>query len=229
MRTLGGKRKGFVRPGGRRTWSVDVSVARPSEVSTIETIARSGLMVGWYGPEAVIGNLLSPQASAFDAPNFNGTDVGLVQLPDGTAARAVALSGTMAIGAAHGSYEAIPVQGQASITFGGWGLGGIRFTGVWRDADLAQVGTLSGATFTHTGWAFRSQTVLVPEGAAYVSLSVLGATQVARPTVAWGTVARDELGTGCPKAVIHSPSHSPLALWEGTNYTDSSYSITEVG
>src|SRR5699024_3946437 len=64
-RTLGGKRKGFIRKGGRRAWSVDASVARPGEVSTLEAVARGLGPVGWYPPEAVMGNLLSPQASGF--------------------------------------------------------------------------------------------------------------------------------------------------------------------
>lgn len=227
--TLGGKRKAFLRQGGRRSWSVDVSTARPAEVSGIEAMARFGGPLGWYPPEAVIGNLLSPQASGFDTSQFNATPTGMVQLGDGSAARAVALSGAITIGSSHGSYEAVPVKPSTPVTVGGWGLGGIRFTGVWRDADLVQVGTFSGATFVHSGWAFRSQSFTPPVAAKFLSVTFLGATQVARPTVAWGTTARDELGTGCPFAVFHSPQHSPFALWQGANYTQSSYQVTEVG
>src|SRR5690606_34823442 len=85
--TLGGKRKAHIRRGGRRAWSVDVSVARPGEVSTLEAVARGVGPYGWYPPEAVVGNLLSPQASGFDSAPASSTDAGLVQLPDGTAAR----------------------------------------------------------------------------------------------------------------------------------------------
>ncbi len=227
--TLGGKRKAFLRQGGRRSWSVDVSTATPAEVSTVETVARFGGPIGWYPPEAMAGNLLSPQASGFDASKFNATDVGLVALPDGSAARAVALSGAVSIGSAHGSFEAVPVRPGAPVTVGGWGLGGIRFTGVWRDQNLASVGSLSGATYTHSGWAFRSQTFAVPTTASYLSVSFQGATQIARPTVAWGTTPRDELGTGCPIAVAHAPGHSPIAVNGFANVSDSSYQVTEVG
>src|SRR5699024_4325105 len=93
--TLGGKRKAFIRKGGRRTWSVDVSVARPGEVSTLEAVARIVGPVGWYPPEAVVGNLLSPQASGFDVAPADATDAGMVQLPDRTVARQVDWNITM--------------------------------------------------------------------------------------------------------------------------------------
>lgn len=227
--TLGGKRKAFLRPGGRRAWSVDVSAASPGEVSTVEAVARYGGPIGWYPPESTAGNLLSPQASGFDVSQFNATDMGVVGLPDGTAARAVALSGAITLGTSHGGYEAIPVLSGSAITVGGWGLGGIRFTGVWRDENLASVGTLSSGTYTHSGWAFRSQSFTPPTTARFMSVTYLGATQIARPTVSWGTTAHDELGTGCPAAVAHAPSHSPIAVNTFANITDSSYQVTEVG
>jgi len=227
--TIGGKRKGFIRRGGRREWALDVSIARPGMVSTIETIARNGGPVGWYGSDATVGNLLSPQASGFDVPQFNATDAGLVQLPDGTIARAVVLTGAVSIGTAHGSFEAVPVVPGSRITVSGWGLGGLRFTGTWRDQTYATTGFLSGTTFTHNGWGFASQTFTVPATASALSIVVQGATQVARPSIAWGASARDELGTGCPVAVIHGATHAPITLMGAANYSKTSYQVTEVG
>lgn len=227
--TLGGKRKAFLRRGGRRTWDVDLATARRSDVATVEAVARYGGPVGWYGPEAMAGNLLSPQASGFDDPLFNATDVGLVSLPGSGLARAVALSGAVSIGSAHGSFEAVPVRVGTPVTVAGWGLGGLRFSGVWRDADLASVGTLSGATNSFSGWGFRSQTFNPPAGAVALSVSFWGASQVARPSVAWGSTARDELGTGCPVAVAHDPRHAPISLTGTAHYTASSFTVTEVG
>ena len=227
--TLGGKRKAFIRRGGRRTWSVDVSVARPGEVSTLEAVTRNLGPVGWYPPEAVVGNLLSPQASGFGPGSTDATDAGLVQLPDGTVARSVASDSAVRPGNAHGSYEMVPLRPGQSVTVGCWSVGGQHFRGFWRDGTGASITNWSVSATSWAGWGWYEATLTPPAGAAFIELHVAGGSQYALPSVSWGGTARAELGTGCPRAVIHSPSHSPVALWQGANYTNSSYSVTEVG
>lgn len=229
--TLGGKRKAFIRKGGRRAWSVDVSVARPGEVSTLEAVARGVGPYGWYPPEAVKGNLLSPQASSFEVTPASATRAGLAQLPDGTVAETVIHSGGTQVypGTAHGSHERVPVRHGQRLAVGAWGLAGIGFSIAWRTADGTTNATTTVATETFSGWQWREAHYPVPAWAAFASLGLTGGTQYARPAISWGSVARDELGTGCPHAVLHSPSHTPVALWEGANYTNSSYSVTEIG
>lgn len=227
--TLGGKRKAHIRRGGRRAWSVDVSAARPGEVSTLEAVARGVGPYGWYPPEAVVGNLLSPQAAGFDPVPANGTGAGLVALPDGSVAASIAASGTVRVGAAHGNYEMVPIRPGIPVTVGAWGRGGLGFQGYWRDATGAQMTTYLVSSTSWSGWAWREATLTPPAGAAYIELHLFGGAQYARPSVAWGATGRDQGGTGCPSAIIHSPSHAPVALWDGANYTDSSYQVTEVG
>lgn len=226
---IGGKVKAFVRKGGRRSWSINTSGARPAEVSTIEAVARFMGPVGWYGPEAVIGNLLSPQASGFDTVPTTGTDAGLVQLPDGSVARSVVSEATVRTGDAHGSHERVPVRSGTPVTVGAWSIGGQYFRGFWRDGTGSQITSWSSPAVTHTGWTWHEVTLTPPAGAAFVELHLAGGTQYALPSITWGTSAARELGTGCPKAVIHSPSHSPVSLWAGANYTDSGFRVTEVG
>lgn len=227
--TLGGKRKAFIRKGGRRAWSVDVSVARPAEVSTLEAVARGLGPYGWYPPEAVVGNLLSPQSSGFDDLPDGATDAGLVQLPDGSVARAITLEAVAAIGLTHGDHERVPVTAGKAVSLGVWARNGARLSGWWRDANGTQLTSFASATFSFSGWGWRQASFTPPTAAAFLSMHVSAGSMYARPSVSWGAVARDELGTGCPQALIHSPSHAPVALWEGANYTDSSYSVTEVG
>ena len=227
--TLGGKRKAFIRRGGRRTWSVDVSVARPGEVSTLEAVARNVGPVGWYPPEAVVGNLLSPQASGFGPGSTDATDAGLVQLPDGSVARSVASSVAVRVGSAHGSYEMVPLRPGQSVSVGCWSVGGQHFPGFWRDSTGASITNWSVPATSWAGWGWYEATLTPPAGAAFIELHVVGGSQYALPSVSWGAMAAQELGTGCPAAVVHSPSHSPVALWQGANYTNSSYSVTEVG
>lgn len=228
---IGGRVKAFVRKGGRRAWSVDVSVARPGEVSTLEAVARGLGPYGWYPPEAVVGNLLSPQASGFDALPVGATDADLVQLPDGTVARAAVHTGAGDVSpvVSEGVYDDVPVRQGSVVSVGGWGRGGVRFTGFWLDAAGASLGSWSTAGFAFSGWGWRERQLTVPTGAAFLRLSLSAGAQYALPSVSWGDKARAELGTGCPKAVVHSPSHTPVALWKGANYTNTSYSVTEVG
>lgn len=224
--TLGGKRKAFIRKGGRRAWSVDVSVARPGEVSTLETIARGVGPYGWYPPEAVKGNLLSPQASTFDATPTDATGMGLIQLPDGTVAAAVAHTGPGLV--YPGGAEAVPVRPGVPVSVGAWASGGVQLLGVWRDAAGDSVGWSTPAQ-GGPGWGWCAATLTPPASAVSIVLALSAGTAYARPSISWGATARDEVGTGCPAAVIHSPSHTPVALWEGANYTDTAYSVVEVG
>lgn len=231
MRTLGGKRKAFMRPGGRRSWSIDVGIAPPHEVATIETVARLGRIVGWYGPESATGNLLSPESSNFDVTPAGVEAAGLVQLPDGSVANSVVHTGGggVSVGRTHGNFEAVPVRPGAQVTVGAWGFNGVRFLGSWRDAEHVPIGSYSGPTGSGAGWVWREATVTAPVGAAYMSLSLAGGDRYARPSVSWGVKGRNAGGTGCPSAVIYSPAHSPVSLFDGANFTSTAYQVMEVG
>ena len=134
--TLGGRRVAHVRKGGRRAWTVDVSVARTGEVSTLEAVARGLGPYGWYPPEAVVGNLLSPQASSFEVTPDSATGAGLVQVPDGGVAATLLHSGSSQVypGTAHGSHERVPVRPGGDVSVGVWALGGAGMSMGWRDA-----------------------------------------------------------------------------------------------
>ena len=229
MRTLGGKRKAFVGPRSRREWSVSFTSIGSREVAGLVEIARSAGEVMWYPADATAGNLLSPQASGFESVSSGATDAGLVQLPDGSVARSVASSVAVRVGSAHGSYEMVPLRPGQPVSVGCWSVGGQHFRGFWRDSTGASITNWSVPATSWAGWGWYEATLTPPAGAAFIELHVAGGSQYALPSVSWGGTARAELGTGCPRAVIHSPSHSPVALWQGANYTNSSYSVTEVG
>lgn len=230
-RTLGGKRKGFARRGGRRAWSVDASVARPGEVSTLEAVARGIGPYGWYPPEATVGNLLSPQAVDWSPLPAGTTDAGLTQLPDGSIARSVVHTSTSAVsvGDFHGGYEAVPVRRGHPVAVGVWALGGVQFSGWWLDASLARLHQWTLPRRETRGWSRVQSAFTPPAEAAFVTLQLDGGVRYARPSVSWGETAHDHGGMGCPGAVVHTPAFTPLALWGDANYTNSSYQVTEVG
>lgn len=226
---LGGGRVAHVRRGGRRSWSVSTGLAAPAAVASLEAITRQVGPFGWYDDAAALGNLLSPQATGFEPLPAGATSTGLVQLPDGTIAATIAAVGTVRVGNAHGAYEMVPVVPGEQVTVGAWATAGLGLQGFWRDATGAALPAFFVAPVTHTGWAWREATLTPLEGAAFVELQLFGGTQYALPSIAWGTTGRPTSGLGCPKAVIHSPTYSPAALWEGTNYTDTAYQVVEVG
>lgn len=230
-RTLGGKRKAFVGPRSRREWSVSVDLAGSKATSGLVALAGSAGGVMWYPADAVAGNLFSPQTVGWESVPVNATDAGFVSLPDGSVARTVAHSGSGGVtpGDAHGGYEMVPVPANGPVTVGGWGFGGIRFTGSWRDALQGSVGSISGTTFSFTGWGYRSQTFTPPAGAAFMNITLTAGTQYARPSVAWGSVAQDRPGRGCPAAVVHGLSEALTVIARDDAYGSVGLSITEVG
>ena len=228
-RTLGGKRKAFVGRGSRRSWSLDVGAGTPQDVSTVEALSREPGPLVFISPDAAVGNLLSPQASGFEVMPASATDTGLVALPDGTVARSVVSSVAVRLGSAHGLYEMVPVREGEPVTVGAWSVGGQWFRGFWRDALGSQVTNWNAPSQSWAGWAWHEATLTPPPGAAFLELHLAGGTQYALPSVSWGDTAAREIGSGCPKAVVHSPEFSPIAAHSRLNRSRIAYSVTEVG
>lgn len=228
-RTLGGKRKAFVGPRARREWDVSFDLMGSREAAGLVEIARSAREAFWYPADATSGNLLSPQASAFEATPTNAVDAGLTALPDGSVARSVVPTGTVSVGDAHGGREHVPVTPGEPVSVGAWGLGGIRFTGVWTDSMGVTAGSWSTGAFTHSGWKFQQRTVTPPAGAAFLVLWLSAGSQYARPTVSWGAQAIDRPGRGCPKSVAHGLSEALTVISRDDAYGSLDVTITEVG
>src|SRR5699024_1630861 len=215
--------------GSRRSWALEVGAGTPQDVSTVEALSREPGPLVFVSPDAAVGNLLSPQASGFDDLPVGATDAGLVGLPDGSVARSVAHSGVLSVGVAHGGYEGVPVRPGEVVSVGGWGRGGIRFTGNWRDANGATVSAFSQGAHSFTGWGWRAASITKLAGASCMQLVLSTGTQYALPSVSWGDTAAREIGSGCPKAVVHSPEFSPIAAHSRLNLSRITYSVTEVG
>lgn len=230
-RTLGGKVKFLIGPRARREWSVSFDLTGSRETAGLVEIARSGGGVLWYPADATSGNLLSPQAAGFEVAPANSSLSGLVQLPDGTVAVSVAQAGSspVGVGAAHGTWEWVPVRSGVPATVAAWGRGGLRLTGAWRDAAGASVGTFAPAGETFAGWGWRSYTATPPAGAVYVTLNLSGGSQYARPSISWGAVAHNKPGRGCPKALVHGLSESLSVIARDDAYGSVDVTISEVG
>lgn len=231
-RTLGGKRKAMVGPRGRREWDVSFDLIASRDTAGLVEIARSAGEVMWYPADAVAGNLLSPQASGWEPTPGNGTDAGLVQLPDGTVARSLSHSGAfdspVNVGSSAGIYEPIPVKPGTPLSLGAWGFGGVGITGAWRDAVGANIGNETPGGFTFAGWQWRQVTLTPPAGAVGFHMLLTQGTQYARPAASWGSKAMDRPGRGCPKAVVHGLAEALTTITDDA-HGSISVTITEVG
>lgn len=228
-RTLGGKRKAMLGPRARREWAITFDMLSAKDTNALVNLARSAGEVMWFPADATSGNLLSPDGSGFEVRSLNAVDLGFVSLPDGSSARAVAPTGTVNILSPQGAWEQVPVRPGTRVTFGGWGFGGIRFTGRWRDKWGANIGSFAPSSAAHEGWAWVERSVVVPAGAELVSLSLSNGQQYARPSITWGINGRDQTGRGCPKAVVHSLSEGLKTFDADGAHGSISVTITEVG
>lgn len=230
-RTLGGKRKAFLGARSRREWGVSVDLAGSKVAAGLVALAQGAGEACWYPADATAGNLLSPQASSWSLTPTNATDAGFVSLPDGTVARSVVHTGAgqVSVGDAHGSYEMVPVRPGEPVTVGGWGFGGIRFAGFWRDANQQPVSNFSGVLNEFAGWGWREETFTPPAGASFAHISLSSGSQYARPSIAWGSVGRDRPGRGCPRAVVHGLSEALTVIADDDAYGSIDLTVTEVG
>jgi len=231
VKTLGGRVKVFVGARARREWSVSFDLIGSREAAGLVAVSQSPGAVVWYPADAVSGNMLSPQAAGFDPVPASASDAGLVALPDGTVARSVLHSGSSQVypGDAHMSHERVPVRPGEQVTVGAWGLGAIRFSMSFRDAEGVVQSTGDSPTFTFPGWEWREYTLTAPASASFVSMGLTGGTQYARPSISWGAKAADRPGRGCPKAIVHGLSESLSVIAGDDAYGSIDVSITEVG
>lgn len=231
-RTLGGKRKAMIGARGRREWDVSFDLIGSTDTHGLVAVARSAGEVMWYPADAAAGNLLSPQASGWEPVPENGSDAGLVALPDGTVARSLTHSGSFSspvnVGSSAGNHESIPVRPGTPLSLGVWGFGGSRITGAWRDAVGTNIGNVTPSGFAFAGWQWHQITLTPPAGAASFHMLLTEGTQYARPAASWGEKALDRPGRGCPKAVVHGLSEALTTITDDA-HGSISVTITEVG
>lgn len=233
--TMEGRRFGLLGTLSRRTWGMSVDPIESKLAYSLGMLSRRTATpvkpLRWYPHDAVIGNLLSPQATEWDTTPVNATQAGLVTLPDGSIARAVAHSGTGSIspGDSDGSSEHVVVQPGQPITFGVWSFGDVTISGFWRDRDGVSITNWTSGRMTHTGWQWRTFTITPPSTARLVNMSLFNGAMYARPSISWGTEAFDLPGRGCPKAVLHDVSEDLGALTTENWWGKFDATITEVG
>lgn len=235
-RTIEGRRKAEVIPGGRRAWSLNAQFADPAESAILQEFANGSWGRGpfWFlSADAPHTNLLTPGASTCDPADVSmssgATLLGSPPLltPDGWASRSVWKDTVN--GAFFG--EAVPVLSGRRVTGSAYVAGSGGFVRlVFLNASGGVVSQVDSAAATPTV-ARRSVTALPPVGAVSARLTVTASvTAAARPAITWtDSIQPYGDGQGCSKAVVHGVSRDQVLAVPGHTFSNLSFTVTEVG
>ena len=232
-RTVEGRRKAEVIPGGRRAWSLSAQFADPNESATLQEFANGSWGRGpfWFlSADALVSNVLPPITKVFG----NYGNAGPAFLDDGGTApfSLVPSAGGAGIIQFVGADEDPPAVPGRKVTGSAYIMGtGTSVMLQFFDASGAQVGASSSASVVSTTVAKRaSVTASAPSGTVRVRLTARNATLATRPAITW----TDRLqaygdGQGCAKAVVHGVSRDQVLAVPGHTFSNLSFTVTEVG
>ena len=239
-RTLEGRVKAQLSPLSRRSWTVDVSTATPSDMGALMAFVLGEWGDGpfvWVAEGAAVTNMLTPEVGACGPAAVVSSTVsmaGPLQLPDGSwAGRSLsnpAPSPTLRFGP-----DTTPVIPGGKVTASAFVVGAGSKVGVqFRNASGAVLSQFTSAQTGVAGGTTRlAVTATAPATAASCTVYATGTTLAARPALTWTEQVMEwGEGQGCTKAVITAPSQRlVLALADPLygRYSDVSFTIQEVG
>ena len=218
------------------SFSVNLAGARRASVSPSSPAASLGGL-HWVTPYSRVANLLpmrsvdGPQGWA-GASRFQG---GPVALEDGMAASSIQLTGTGT------SYSPLlPVVPGKRVTASVYARKAPDVAGTFR-LDWMALGASQGDTPQSTAGSATVLTTAAPLARLVVSatvpanvhlarLTLVGVPQYAAPAFTWTrSVQPRSAGQGCPSAVVHDLSSTPLIAREGMVREEVSFTVSEVG
>lgn len=233
-RTIEGKRKAEIVPGGRRTWDVQTSDATsPAESATLQEFANGSWGRGpfWFlSADALTTNILPPITSVFGS----FVDGGPLPLEGGGWApigMRLAGGGAGVIQFVASSQDPPVIPGR-TVTASAYVLGSAAYVTVqFFTAAGTLLTSLSSAPVSAASVARRvSVSAEVPFNAATARVTARDATTAARPAVTWtDSVQPYGDGQGCPKAVVHAVTRDVRLTVPGATYLNLGFTVTEVG
>lgn len=235
-RTLG-KQKAFLGKVSAREWSVDIGLAKPHELSGLRWLAENvNSPMVWYAPDAVVGNVLTPDAANFSPESHTGLGGSLVEVESvGHIPSVLADGRNFSLPWRGGSLDPIPVVPGRPVTVSVWLRGGdvngdqAQISVIWRDIIGSNMNTES-TRFPATGELVRRSVTLTPPAGA-VSLSLqLWCVQAAGVAVTLtDDVGPYSPGKGARRVIAHGLSESLILVTQDRSISSASFTVTEVG
>lgn len=230
-RTLG-RQKAFMGKVASRTWGASLSPATsPGKVAGLAWLADYGNPpFVWYGPDAVMGNILEPATTGLVPNATNGLEGPLVEVePDVWLKSALPAVSSISMPYRAGMLDSVAVIPGVPLTVSGWVRGVASVAVVWRDILGASITTNSRSLGTSTGLVRRSTTLTPPDGAVQMTMQFF-CTQLAGPAVSLtGGLTPYSSGKGCKRAVVHGLSEALTMATSQQAMSGYSFTITEVG
>lgn len=232
-RTVEGRRKAEVIPGGRRAWSLNAQFADPNESATLQEFANGSWGRGpfWFlSADALVSNVLPPITKVFG----NYANGGPMNLEGGFVSPFSMMPTAGGAGTIQfvGSTEDPPAIPGMKVT----GSAYIRGSGASVMIQFFSVaGTLlsshSSSPIGNPDVGVRARvTAMAPSGTASVRLTARDAILAARPAISWtDSVQPYGDGQGCSKAVVHGVSRDQVLAVPGHTFSNLSFTVTEVG
>lgn len=242
--TLEGKRKGQVRPIGRRTWSLQSSDAtQPADIGALMSFVDGDWGSGpfnFVSADALFTNLLTPTGSACREVQSWSSNIkldGPVDLgADGFASGSIRSDAPFSVdGNGAEMYlglDFVPIIPGRQVTASAWVRGaGSRVRIYWyEDVTQSPSGATTGVGVGAAGWSRLHVTGMPPQGAVACRMIAVNAEQSTRPAITWtDSVQPWSGGQGCPRAVVHDASSSLTLTGLTGTYANVSYTVTEVG
>lgn len=233
-RTLG-KRKAFLGRVRAREWQVDIGLAKPSELSGLRWLAENvNAPMVWYSPDAVVGNILSPDQADLVPESHTGLEGPLVETEPGVWVKSAMNSGNyLYLNYVGGSLDPVPVVPGVPVTVSAFLRGGTissqRIRMAWRDIAGNVLERVDADFEVTASWARRSAVFTPPLGACLLSLEV-AAAQVAGPAVSLTEQLMPySSGRGAYKVVAHGLSDAVIRATEDQQLQSLSFTVSEVG
>lgn len=238
--TLEGRVKAQVLPTSPRSWSLSGVFAQSTDVGVLEGFAAGEWGRGpfiWVAPDAPAVNLLTPDESLCGRQVEARTAAyqgGPMVLTGGLVAGQSLMVTNPGFRTVFGALPVPVIPGQP-VTASMWVRGanaGLRLS--FQGPDGATILPVESARSASAAEPVRLQvTGTPPEGAVSCILSTVNALQIARPAITWTSKLFPwGAGRGCQKAVISTSARTARAASLSDpqrNYSDISYTITEVG
>src|SRR5690625_547507 len=229
-RTLG-KQKAFFGQVRAREWSVDIGLAKPGELSGLRWLAEySSSPLVWYSPDAVVGNILTPDQAALEAGKHNGISGPLVQVQPGIFVKSVIRDpDRLSVQIEPGPDTATPHAANKAVTVSAWVRGDSSLGVYWRDAEGTSLGLDQPSTVNYGEWTRISRTIMPPPGSAQANLSIR-CEQMAGPAV----TLTDQLmpyspGQGSKQVALHGLTGAVIRAYQEHQFQSLSFMVSEVG
>lgn len=231
-RTLG-RQKAFMGKVASRTWEASLGLATPGQLAGLQWLADYGTApFVWFGPDAVMRNVLDPAVGGLVSGTHSGLEGPLVEVEPDVWVKSAVPNGVSSVALPYrsGFLDPVPVMPGRPVTVSAWLRGSVsRIDIAWRNLAGAILSSSAGTATARPALRRASRTLTPPAGAVQMTVTFFG-DQIAGPAISMtDRLTSYSPGKGCGRAVVHGLSEALVMATDQQAYSSASFTITEVG